>query len=499
MPVSLSFGLALDAGYWSTEIGAAVPASIALLGARDGFAIDFVGKRMVVNDSATPANAYDGDPEARLTRYGSQPYAYDPAKGLQLTAGRDFGIGMPVAAFPYDRTAIHVYARFTLDAADSADQRYLLMIANSGNNRFAYYTTSGAGFRWVTGDGTSADTETSSASLAAGTEYHTFFGADAHGRTWVDHSGIVTSDELHLLQAAAVSEIGIGGYNNQVLRSLGGHLAEIAVICEDVTHERRLTLTPFQGAYAAEGDSHTLNVSFGLGENEFYPARVAAAVPQLGIRNHGQSSDSTCKMLSQVDAFLSRGVPDVATIYGGSNDLPTTVAATPAPTATVFDVANAGDLAVDGWVIVGGESRRIAAISGTTVTLETALSAAPAAGASVEIDTQNNIESWLAAVKAAGTPTVGVIGSHYLNWPSAGDTPTAEQPARAAIRARQQAAAQAQGAVYVDTYLHMRDLIVQGSVAQGDWAVWHQGVNNTHLTAAGEQTLADAVKAALFP
>lgn len=102
------------------------------------------------------------------------------------------------------------------------------------------------------------------------------------------------------------------------------------------------------------------------------------------------------------------------------------------------------------------------------------------------------------AVVAAGAGTVAVIGSHYLNFPAGGDTTSTEQPMRAACRISQQAAAAAEAVPYIDTYAHMRSLILSGQVAQGDWSVWHQGASDTHLNAAGELVLADAVRNTLF-
>lgn len=154
--------------------------AFSVLGSRDGFAIDFTKNRMVVNDANNPANEFDGNPQSKLTVYGADPWQVD-AKGFNLSAARDFAIAMSTGAFPYDPAALHIYARFTLNGADSADQRYLFMVDNSGNDRFAMYTTSGAGFRLVTGDGASSDTEVSALSLVADTEYRTFVGADALG------------------------------------------------------------------------------------------------------------------------------------------------------------------------------------------------------------------------------------------------------------------------------------------------------------------------------
>ncbi len=503
MGLSLTLGMALTGGDWLGNSGGAAPQgqALALIGGRQGFAIDFVNRQMIVNDAGTPANAFNGDPESKLTRYGTDPYEYDPAKGLNLSASRDFGIAIATDAFPYNPSAIHIFARFELNSGDSTEQRYLLMVDNAGNDRFAVYTTSGLGFRLVTGGGDTADTEVSSLTLAGGVEYRMFLGADAGGRTWIDDGGVQTNDQLLQLAAAAPSHIGIGGYNNQVLRNLDGYLAEIAVICEPLPMEGRLTLDPLDTVYGAEGDSHTFNISFGLNEAEFYPARVADAMgPKYKSRNVGGSGDSSAEMVAQLPDFLDKGAPDIASIYAGSNDGDAAVAASPAPSSSVFSVTDSGDagrLAAGGWVIINGESREIASVNALEVTLANPLSTAPVAADVVEIDTQKNIETWVAAVQAAGAGRVLVIGSHYLNFASAGDTVTTEQSLRGAVRIKQQAAATAMGVEYVDTYAHMRQKILDGFVAQGDWTVWHQGETNTHLTAAGEQVVAEAIVAVI--
>ncbi|HSF93098.1 MAG TPA: hypothetical protein VLA51_12965, partial [Paracoccaceae bacterium] len=144
------------------------------------------------------------------------------------------------------------------------------------------------------------------------------------------------------------------------------------------------------------------------------------------------------------------------------------------------------------------ETVRIAVLAGAEVTLTAALTTVPVAGDPVEIDTTANIVGWLQEMQSAGVSRLAVVGSHYLNFVSGGDTPEAEQWLRSTTRQAQKAAAQAVGVSYIDTYAYMRGLIVSGQVTQGDWAVWHQGATDTHLTAAGEQVLADAISAAFF-
>lgn len=494
MQLSLKMGLGA-----TRNLGANAGFNVfAALGARDGFAINFIKNRMVVNDAGNPSNAYDGDPQSKLTTYGADGWLIDPQKGLDLGAVRDFAVAIAKADFPYDATGIHVYARYTLNVADGADQRYLFMVDNASDGRFAVYTTPGAGFRMVTGNGVSADIELSSLALQADTEYRTFFGADANGRSWVDEGGVQTDDALHLLAAnTAATHIGLGGYPDKVLRQLDGHLAEILVISGDVIRERRLTLEPLDPYYAAEGDSHTFNVSFGMPDTEFYPHLIGAA-EGIAAGNFGSSGESSAKMLAEVDTMFAADLPSIATIYAGSNDTVTTVLASPAPTGNSFTVASAAKLAVGGWVLVNGESREIVTLSGDGVVLGAALSTVPVAGDEVTVDTVTNLRLWVQAVKAKGGARVVIIGSHYLNFVSGGDTTTTEQNLRAGIRVAQRAAAVAEGVQYVDTYAYMRDLILAGGVVQGDWTVWHQGATNTHLTPAGEQVLADAIRAAIF-
>ena len=507
MGLSLTLGVGLTAGGWVAGGGSGQPVSqaVELLGTRQGFAIDFINKRMIVNDAAVPANAFDGNPEEKLTKLGADPYLYDPQKGLDLSATRDFALSLPTASFPFNVNAIHVFARFRFNAADSAEQRYLLMVDNSGNDRFAMYTTAGVSLRMVTGDGVAADTEISDLVLAPDSEIKVFFGADQYGRHFADNSGLVTHDQLHALQMGQPTEIGIGMYNTIANRVLDGYLAEIAVICEPMAFEGVITNDPPGTTFAVEGDSHTFNTSFGLSEDQFYPKLVADAMgPKWGWRNRGISGESSAEMVttSAIASFLDQGPPEIAAIYAGSNDVKTLViAASPASTTTVLhvepDAVAQGKLAVEGGVKINGQSRRIVAINGTEITLDVALSAAPATGDELDVDTVENIKRWIAAVQAAGAQRVLVIGAHYLNFAASGDTPTAEQSLRSGIRDNEQAAAAAAGVEYVDTYAHMRDVILSGAVTQGDWAAWHQGPTDTHLTAAGEQALANAIVAYL--
>ena len=133
--------------------GDATASVLDALGGRDGFAIDFVNRRMAINDAGNAANAFVGDPEAKLTVFGSDPYLYAPGKGLVVDAGRDFSVALSTALFPYNPAACTVYVKYRLNAPTSGEQRYIFMADNAGTDRFATYAVAGQSMRFVTGDG----------------------------------------------------------------------------------------------------------------------------------------------------------------------------------------------------------------------------------------------------------------------------------------------------------------------------------------------------------
>ena len=100
-------------------------------------------------------------------------------------------------------------------------------------------------------------------------------------------------------------------------------------------------------------------------------------------------------------------------------------------------------------------------------------------------------------VKNAGCKRVMIVGMHYFNFTTGADTTTVELARNATLRVKQQAAAAATGAVYVDLYAWMAALITAGTYAQGDNG-WHLSVNDQHLNLAGQTILADAIEAAII-
>jgi len=57
-----------------------------VLGNRDGFAIDFIANQMKINHDEVPNNAFLGDPEDKLTNFGSDDFDYDPVRGLNVSS-----------------------------------------------------------------------------------------------------------------------------------------------------------------------------------------------------------------------------------------------------------------------------------------------------------------------------------------------------------------------------------------------------------------------------
>lgn len=249
------------------------------------------------------------------------------------------------------------------------------------------------------------------------------------------------------------------------------------------------------GVLAAIGDSHTFNFSY-LSMPLFWPNLVAKA---LGMRalNLGSSGHSTAQAYSRRALANQLGIPQIAVVYAGTNDInamQATVAASPAPTSSVFSLTDDEEYhAADGFITVAGEAAQVASVSGVQLTLTAALAGgAPAAGAAVLVATQRNLEALVGYWKRLGVPHVFVVGQHYLNFSASGDTTSVQVSWASDLRTIQQAAAVAAGAKYVDVYAYMRGLILAGEVAQGD-ASWHVADLDTHLGATGEAALARAI------
>lgn len=263
-----------------------------------------------------------------------------------------------------------------------------------------------------------------------------------------------------------------------------------------------ITIGPAKFTMVALGDSLTYAVNGSVTANQAYvkqlDSRLARVVHSV---NEGYSGDTTCRMMARRWQMIRQATPNIAIIYAGTNDVNTsdTVKASPTPTSTTFALnAFAAAYAADGWITVGGESAQILSIVGNLVTLKAPLAGgAPAAGTAVVMDTQKNLTELVTYVKNAGCERVMVLGMHYFNFSTGADTTSVQLARNATLRTKQQAAAAAAGAVYVDLYAWMSALITAGTYTQGD-NLWHSAVNDQHLSLAGQTILADAIEAAII-
>lgn len=308
---------------------------------------------------------------------------------------------------------------------------------------------------------------------------------------------------------------------------------------------------PNQGRNVAGflGDSLTHNIAGYSGQgstraftyDQKWPALVQNEVNSAGgsmiALNCGRAGDTSGQMLQRAGCMTYYVRPlRIATFYPTTiNDTghPTTVNGSGATTTVIPLQTGAGQWVPAGsYVFIGGVSVQIASVATDTITLATALASAPASGTAVTIDTYGNtmamvgavinaqaamqgvvvptgqsLTATVAAMQAAGAiiPKITIVGRHYDNWASGGDTPTTQGTAEAAARVIQQNAVTAINAVpglqaiYVNLYTYMAALITNGPYTQGD-SGWHDFVGDVHLDyvtptglPGGEQILRDAV------
>lgn len=206
------------------------------------------------------------------------------------------------------------------------------------------------------------------------------------------------------------------------------------------TDQRRTVINYLKSLYSDNsfilgvGDSQTYNTAYSLYMRGYYPALIESELRADGQRapalNYGISGNTTTQILARMTSVLEQGTPSLAIVYAGQND--------------------------------------------------------------VAVDTEANLETIVTQIRAAGCSRVLVVGTHYMNWTSGGDTTSVQDATFAALRVKQAAAAAGVSAPFVDLYAYMRALIVAGTYVQGDFA-WHVADANTHLNAIGQQIIADAM------
>ena len=275
------------------------------------------------------------------------------------------------------------------------------------------------------------------------------------------------------------------------------------------------TVNRFRKQILCVGDSMTYNVTYDMTADKYPPHQLqkllVAAGYNLVCRNFGRAGNTTGDMIVRQSLFTQWGIPDIAVINASVNDYAydTTVQASPSPTTTTFTVGaglgagyKAGSYCT---VTIGGTtySRLISAVATDAITLSTALPSAPTAGASVKIDTTQNIVAMASYLTTQGVSKFIICGMAYENLASGGDTLTTPLAANVTLRAKQSAAATAIGAnaTYVDLWTPMRSQLVTeigfGSNSEGSGS-WNQSTTDIHYNATGSAIIAGIIKDAIL-
>ena len=275
------------------------------------------------------------------------------------------------------------------------------------------------------------------------------------------------------------------------------------------------TVNRFRKQILCVGDSMTYNVTYDMTADKYYPHVLQTLLNTAGYplvcRNFGRAGNTTGDMILRQSLFTQWGVPDIAIIHGSVNDYAqdTTVAASPAPTTTVFSVgAGKGQYYQVGsylTVVVGGTtySRLISSVATDAITISTALPSAPTAGAAVTIDTTSNIVAMATYLSGLGVGKFIICGMGYENLASGGDTLAIQLAANVTLRAKQSAAATEIGsnATYVDLWTPMRAQLVTeiglGSNSEGSGS-WNQSTTDIHYNATGSAIIAGIIKDAIL-
>lgn len=323
-------------------------------------------------------------------------------------------------------------------------------------------------------------------------------------------SEVATTDQGDGLFQLADFYVGAGfagthfwfGCNQYKALAIDYELAEDALNSVESNFGQSIGVTIGQAKFTlvAMGDSYTYGVNGGVTANQTYVKQLDTRLSRVVWSvNLGISGQTTSNMMARRREMLRTGIPNMAIIYGGQNDsVTTTVQASPTPTSTVFTVGNGVRYGEGAWITVGGVQAQILSVATNAITLTAPLAGgAPSAGTVVASDTEKNLTELALYVKNAGCKRVMILGKHYSNLASGADTVSVEQPANAAMRVKQRAAATAAGVVYVDLYAHGCSRINGGLNAQGD-ALWHVSSFDDHLSLAGQTNLmADAIEAAI--
>ncbi len=420
---------------------------------------------------------------------------------------------LAAADWPYSPTAITICAKFKLAEATHGSARTVFEIEPAGNYRLAVY---------IAADDTVL-------TLAVGQRYYatTMRGVTALAAgQWYDLIVSAGPDEVYMVLAdvpqvhgrklfmaanpAPLAHMGIGAPSAATggaanTQPMQGDLRNLVILPRAVGRARARRGLPLDRPLkiiAALGDSHTQNNANGAGGlPTAYPAVVAQ---RLGVGtwvdvNRGISGNTTAEMAARIDEIFESGLPHVVVVYGGTNDSSGQglIQASPAPAADRFCLLTDPFIRHDrdGWVRVAGELAQTDSVDtdiGQVILTAPLAGGAPAAGATVTIDTQATLEWIIGQLQGRGCTRIILMVQHYLNFATGGDTLVSEPSHLTTLRASQRAAAAAMTVELLDLYETFRARIVAGLDAQGS-ASWHVGQGNTHLNDYGQSIIGQAL------
>lgn len=230
--------------------------------------------------------------------------------------------------------------------------------------------------------------------------------------------------------------------------------------------------TPIPVKVSCMGDSLTLNYTNGQFPYQYWPKLIQdslnAAGANVRVKNFGISGDTTKTytgtttfgMLTRFPTMYQFGVPKMAIIWGGHNDLSHAGAFVPLPSNVHNEVTRA------------------------------------------------SIESMVSTLIAQGTAMIVIVGRHLLNYASGGDVtagvvnahPTMDSPPTnllaAQYKAYQNALAANPGKIaFVDMYAYLATHLAANPSQIGVDAYYHVTTSNVHFNAFGNTLVAAAVHA----
>jgi len=272
---------------------------------------------------------------------------------------------------------------------------------------------------------------------------------------------------------------------------------------------------------AAMGDSHTHNITLGVRPDQFWPGRLAVRLRAGGAdvmaRNFGITGQTSTQMLSRMVEMTVYDVPALAVIFPGANDPGNGIAAatTTANVRAMVKYLRNGAVGTTATYVglptgmVGGT--RFIVTSDTSVTgglnpSGVAHATVTGAASGVQVWESRNTGGGMAGwSRVADLPTAErpvdrfiLVGPLFLNYAVGGDAAAAggshagQNATYLGVHNAVAAAATAEGVPYCDLYDFMQKRILAGLDGAAS-ASWHVEAQNQHLSAYGEDLVAQAV------